>query len=141
MLPCIHRKRCYRKTGLMMNEWSWRGFCNILLNFSHFFSEFLRVLLNLYNISFKLLHVLFCKIPSGLPQNFLHNLLKRGKNSIKICPNLPTQNFFRSSLSFFKIFCEISLNSCKIFIHITLHFYKYFTKLIKNFLGILFLPP
>ncbi len=51
-----------------------------------------------------------------------------------------TQNSFKSCLSFFKMYLEISLNSCKIIIHFTLHFHKYYTEFTKNILEIFFLP-
>ncbi len=56
--PRIRQVRLCRKTGLITNEWSWRYFYKILLNFSNFFPEFLQVVLNLHNISFKLLGII-----------------------------------------------------------------------------------
>ncbi len=47
------------KAELIKNEWSWRCLYKSLLNFSLFFCEFLQVLSNLYNISFKLLQIFF----------------------------------------------------------------------------------
>ncbi len=60
---------------------------------------------------------------------------------IKVCPHFICtkfiRNFFKSSLDLFKMFHEISLNSCKISTQYT---QKYYTKFTDNFLGIFLLP-